>query len=67
MWMGGIGVLIGLLLGGFVFNGAVARGALGGFAAGLLFAIIVNTIMPTPAVCLQQSKGFDILRTLTFC
>jgi len=67
MWFGIIGGLGGLLVGAFVFNGAVTRGGLCGLAIGLALAFVVNVIVPTPAVCLQQSKGFDILRTLTFC
>ena len=67
MWSGIIGGLGGLLVGAFLLKGAVTRGGFGGLVIGLLLAVIVNTIIPTPAVCLQQSKGFDILRTLTFC
>ena len=65
-WLGFIGLVSGLLVAAY-FQWPPMRTALIGFAAGLVVVIVVNVLHPTPASCLQNSKGWDILRAYRLC
>ena len=60
-WLGFIGLICGLVVAA-VFEWPAMRSALVGFAAGLVLVTVVNVVDPEPATCLQNSKGWDILR-----
>jgi hypothetical protein len=60
-WLGYIGLLSGLVAAAN-FNWPALRSAIAGFAAGVVLLTIINAVIPTPAPCLQNAKGWDILR-----
>jgi hypothetical protein len=43
------------------------RSSLVGFAAGIVIVIIVNVATPQAAPCLQNAKGWDVLRAHAIC
>jgi len=47
---------------GCFFGLSLVRSAAIGFAAGIAIVILVNLIDPKPVPCLQNAKGWDILR-----
>jgi hypothetical protein len=65
-WLAYLGVIAGLAVSG-VFGMSPLRTAGIGLAAGLVLVTIWNLVDPTPAPCLQSSKGWDILRAYSFC
>jgi hypothetical protein len=60
-WLGFFGLLSGLVAAA-IFNGPPLRSALAGYAGGLALLIMINALVPNPAPCLQNSKGWDVLR-----
>ena len=60
-WIAYFGLLFGLLAAG-LFSGSLFRSAAIGFVAGAALVTLVNVVQPTPAPCLQNAKGWDILR-----
>ena len=60
-WLGYLGLLCGLISAA-AFNWPPLRSAIVGYAAGLAVLIMINVVVPTPPSCLQNSKGWDILR-----
>ena len=60
-WLAYFGLLFGLSAPA-VIGTPVGRSAAIGIAAGLAIMVLWNLVDPTPASCLQNSKGWDILR-----
>jgi hypothetical protein len=60
-WLGYFGLILGLVAAA-IFGVSLARSALIGLAAGIVLAAVVNIAVSNPAPCLEQSKGWDILR-----
>jgi len=60
-WLGFLGVLAGILAAAF-FDMSPLRAGIGGLVTGIVPVIVINSVSATPAPCLQQSKGLDILR-----
>jgi hypothetical protein len=60
-WLGFIGLVGGLLVAAYLQLPPL-RTALIGFAAGLALVTVMNVLSPDPTPCLQNSKGWDILR-----
>jgi hypothetical protein len=65
-WLGFLGC-IGGLVAAAVWNWPPLRSAAIGFAIGIVAVITINLISPSPATCLQSSKGWDILRAYKLC
>jgi hypothetical protein len=59
-WLGFIGLLSGLVAAA-IFNWPPLRSALAGYAGGLVLLTIIN-LVSSPVPCLQDSKGWNILR-----
>jgi hypothetical protein len=64
-WLAYFGLLFGIVASG-LFGTPLTRSAVIGFAAGIGVVLLVNFVDPTPAPCLQNSKGWDILRAYSF-
>jgi hypothetical protein len=60
-WLGYFGILCGLVASA-ILGTSLARTAAIGFVAGIVVVLLVNLVDPTPAPCLQNAKGWDILR-----
>ncbi|TMJ33943.1 MAG: hypothetical protein E6G96_03335 [Alphaproteobacteria bacterium] len=60
-WFACFGLLFGLLAAD-LFSVSLLRSAAIGFVAGAVLVTLVNVVQPTPAPCLQNAKGWDILR-----
>jgi hypothetical protein len=60
-WLGYLGLLAGLILAA-VLGWPPVRSAVAGLAAGIAFVTFVNVVEPKDVDCLQNSKGWDILR-----
>jgi len=60
-WLGFFGIVIGLTLAAF-YGWRPLRSAAAGYVCGVLLVVIANGLSATPASCLQESKGLDILR-----
>jgi hypothetical protein len=60
-WLGFLGLLSGLVAAA-VFSWPPLRSAFVGYAGGLALVILINVILPNAVPCLQNSRGFDILR-----
>ena len=60
-WLAYFGLIFGTIA-TVVFGVSLARAAVIGLAAGAVLAVVWNVAAPTPAPCLQNSKGWDILR-----
>jgi hypothetical protein len=60
-WLAYFGLLCGIVVSA-VLGASLLRSALIGLAGGGALALLVNALDPTPAPCLQQAKGWDILR-----
>jgi len=60
-WFAYLGFLGGIVASA-ILGASLVRSALVGLAGGAVIAIAVNVIDPTPAPCLQNAKGWDILR-----
>jgi galactitol-specific phosphotransferase system IIC component len=65
-WLAYLGLIFGLLA-SIVAGTSLARSAAIGFAGGIVLVILWNIVEPTPAPCLQHSKGWDVLRAYSFC
>jgi hypothetical protein len=60
-WLGFLGLVSGLIAAAG-FGWPPLRSALLGLASGLALVVLINIVAPKPAICLQQSKSWDILR-----
>jgi hypothetical protein len=60
-WLSYLGLLCGIVASA-VLGASLLRSALIGLAGGAVLALLVNVLDPTPAPCLQNAKGWDILR-----
>jgi hypothetical protein len=60
-WLGFLGLLSGLVAAA-IFDWPPLRSALAGYAGGVALLILINVLLPNPVPCLQDSRGFDILR-----
>jgi hypothetical protein len=60
-WLGYIGLICGILASA-VLGTSILRSAAIGFATGVVMVVIINVATPGPTPCLQDSKGWDILR-----
>jgi hypothetical protein len=60
-WLAYFGLLFGLVASG-LFGTSLVRSAVIGFAVGVVVVTLWNVGDPTPAPCLQNSKGWDIIR-----
>ena len=60
-WLGYIGIICGLI-GSAVLGTSLLRSAAVGFVAGIVIVLLINIVHSTPAPCLQNAKGWDILR-----
>jgi hypothetical protein len=65
-WLAYIGAVAGLGAAG-IFGISPLRCAGIGLAAGFVIMALWNFVDPTPAPCLQSSKGWDILRAYSLC
>ena len=62
-WLGYLGLLAGLVVAA-VLGWPPVRSAIIGLAGGIAFVTFVNVVDSKPAPeCLQNAKGWDILRT----
>jgi len=59
-WLAYFGLLSGLLVS--IFGVPLSRSLPIGLATGIVLAALWNVTAPAPASCLQNSKGWDILR-----
>jgi hypothetical protein len=64
-WLAYFGLLFGIVASA-LFGTSLTRSAVIGFGAGIVVVFLVNIVDPTPAPCLQNSKGWDILRAYSF-
>jgi hypothetical protein len=60
-WLGFLGLVSGLIVAAG-FGWPPLRSALLGLASGVALVVLINVVAPKPAICLQQSKSWDILR-----
>jgi hypothetical protein len=60
-WLAYFGLLCGIVVSAFL-GASLMRSAVIGFVGGAVIAILANVLDPTPAPCLQNAKGWDILR-----
>jgi hypothetical protein len=60
-WLGYLGLILGIVTSA-VFGTSLVRSGAIGFVAGVALVLVVNLVDPTPAPCLQNSKGWDVLR-----
>jgi hypothetical protein len=60
-WLGFIGLVLGLIAAAG-FGWRPLRSALLGVASGVALVVLINVVAAKPASCLQQSKGWDIMR-----
>jgi hypothetical protein len=60
-WLAYIGLIGGLVVAG-VLGVSLLRSAVIGFVGGLAIVLVVNFLGSTPPPCLQNAKGWDILR-----
>jgi hypothetical protein len=60
-WLGFLGLVFGLIAAAG-FGWPPLRSALLGLASGIALVVLINVVVPKPAICLQQSKSWDILR-----
>ena len=60
-WLAYFGLIGGVIATG-IFGTPLVRTAGIGFAVGLVLVVIWNFVEPTSASCLQNSKGWEILR-----
>ena len=60
-WLGYFGLLLGLVAAA-TFNWPPLRSRIAGYVVGLALVTVINFLVPTPAPCLQSSKGWDVLR-----
>ncbi len=60
-WLAYFGLICGVLVSA-VLGASLVRSALIGFAGGAAIMLLANFFDPTPAPCLQNAKGWDILR-----
>ena len=63
-WLGFFGIVVGLTLAA-LYGWRPLRSAIGGYACGLLVVVIVNGLS-SPVPCLQDSRGFNILRAYSY-
>jgi hypothetical protein len=60
-WLAYLGLIFGILA-SIVAGTSLMRSAMIGFAGGVVLVILWNIVEPTPVPCLQNSKGWDVLR-----
>jgi len=65
-WLGYFGIVFGLAVSA-VFGLSPLRTSIIGLASGVVLAVLWNVVDPTPSPCLQNSRGWDILRAYTMC
>ena len=65
-WLGYVGLLLGLAASGILGTSPVRTAAVG-LAGGLVLVVLWNVLDPTPSPCLQNSKGWDIMRAHKMC
>ena len=65
-WLGYFGLLLGLAVSG-ILGSSPLRTAVIGLASAVVLVVLWNFFDPTPAPCLQNSKGWDILRSYAMC
>jgi hypothetical protein len=65
-WLAYFGLVFGLIASWFMGT-SLARSAAVGFVVGIVIVVLVNVASPTPAPCLQSSKGWEILRAYRMC
>jgi hypothetical protein len=65
-WLAYFGIIGGLAASG-IFGTPLLRSAGIGLAVGVVLVTLWNVVDPTPAACLQNSKGWDILRAYSLC
>jgi hypothetical protein len=64
-WLAYFGLIFGII-GTAIFGVSLVRSAAIGVAAAVALVIVWNVAAPAPP-CLQNSKGWDILRAYTLC
>jgi hypothetical protein len=65
-WLGYFGVLFGLFASAILGSSPVRTAGVG-LATGLVLVVLWNVFDPVAAPCLQNSKGWDILRAYAIC
>jgi len=60
-WLAFIGLIGGIIVSA-ILGASLVRSAAIGFVGGAVIVTLVNFLDPTPAPCLQNAKGWDILR-----
>ena len=60
-WLGFLGLVSGLIAAAG-FGWPPLRSALLGLASGVALVVLIKIVAPKPAICLQQSKSWDVLR-----
>ena len=60
-WLAYFGLVLGII-GTAIFGYSLARSAAVGLLAGIVLVTLWNVTDPTPTPCLQNAKGWDILR-----
>jgi hypothetical protein len=65
-WLAYFGFIFGILVTA-TFGISLGRSSVIGLVTGLVLVTLWNVADPTPTPCLQEAKGWDILRAYSFC